>query len=119
MKRVYLAHPFGGSAFNKAEAARIEAGINAEKSGEFEIFNPIRELEQYANYSERTVLKLCKSILKSCDLLILCPGWERSRGCRYERMIAKRKGIPRIYLNQEDVALFLSLAPRFMVGGAA
>jgi hypothetical protein len=119
MKTIYLAHPYGGSAYCKAEAVRIAEGMTAETQGEYVIFNPLHELEQYANYSERTILKLCKSVLKSCDLIVLCPGWERSRGCRYERMIAKWYGIPRIYLNEEDVSVFLSLAPRFNVGGAA
>lgn len=118
MRTVYLAHPFGGSAFNRAEAERIEEGMLAEIDGDCTIFNPIRELEQYSNYTERTVLKLCKSLLQRCDLVVFCPGWEKSRGCRYERMIAKTKGIPRIYLNKEDVQLFLSLAPRFKVGAA-
>lgn len=119
MRTIYLAHPFGGSAFNRAEAERIEDGINTELPEDCTLWNPLRELKQYSDYSERTILKLCKSILSKCDLIVFCPGWERSRGCRYERMIAKKKGIPRIYLNKDDVDLFLGLAPRFKLEGVA
>ncbi len=111
-KMIYLAHPYGGNEDNRRDAAMIAGGIEAET--DYAIFNPLAEFEQYAGeVTERNILYRCKGALSACQIVVFCPGWERSRGCRYERMIAKRYGIPRIYLTEDEAQIFRALANKF------
>ena len=115
----YLAHPYGGLDWNKADAALIAAGLKAEMLNGFGVFNPLDDLEELVHVGERDVLYCCKGALSACQLIIFCPGWEKSRGCRYEHFIAKMHGIPRIYLDEETATILRSLAPHFVIEGAA
>lgn len=114
----YLSHPYGGSEKNKEDAAQITAGFYALMNAGEGVFNPLDDLSA-AYLPEREILYKCKGALESCGIVVFCPGWERSRGCRYEHMIAKRHNIPRIYLTEEDVTILRSLAPRFRLEGNA
>jgi len=106
---IYLAHPYGGDARNKDDAAKIAAGIHAETG--LDVFNPLDEFTFLSSDTdERGILYACKGALETCSLIVFCPGWEQSRGCRYERMIAKKRGIPRMYINEDHAALFRELS---------
>jgi hypothetical protein len=41
-------------------------------------------------------------ILGRCDILVLCPGWERSEGCRMEYDFARSRGL-KIYQDVSEV----------------
>ena len=104
---VYVSHPYGGKKANKEDAALIAAGIDKAQTGEYEIVNPLALLAgAEETFSENFITRWAAGILKSCRLVVFCPGWEKSRGCRYEHFIAKRHGIPRIYLDAEQAEAY-------------
>lgn len=115
---IYLSHPYGGNEDNRLDAALIAGGIESET--EYAVFNPLSAFAKYSGrHSEDTILAMCKGALTACKLIILCPGWEKSRGCRYERMVARAYGIPRIYLTDEEAWVFRALANKFAAVQAA
>ena len=111
----YLSHPYGGDEGNREDSILLEEGINALQSGEFWLANPLHE-ECFArafkdcNEDEDMMLNFCEGYLSGCKLIIMCPGWENSRGCKHELAVAKRCGIPRIYLTKHEAALFREFA---------
>ena len=45
-------------------------------------------------------LDICLSLLGQCDILVLCPEWESSRGCKGEFEYAKKHSISTFTLNE-------------------
>lgn len=120
----YLSHPFGGDERNREDSILIEAGINAVKGDDFWLANPLHEpcfAQAYKdlNGDEDLMLSFCEGYLSGCKLIVMCPGWERSRGCKYELKVAKQLGIPRIYLTKHEAALFREFATQEKLKEAA
>jgi hypothetical protein len=101
LKKVYVAHPYLGLPENRARVEGIIIGLmQAYKDTVF--ISPIHTfgfLYKVLTYEEG--MKLCLELLKMCDELWLCPGWEQSRGCRIEKETAEQCGIPIRYLSKE------------------
>ena len=101
MKKVYVAHPYLGLPENRARVEGIIIGLMQAYKGTVFI-SPIHTfgfLYKVLTYEEG--MKLCLELLKMCDELWLCPGWEQSRGCRIEKETAEQCGIPIRYLSKE------------------
>lgn len=72
---------------------------------QFEIYSPIDENhiddEALGNHLqiERTAYYMGKDIeaVILCDAIIMCPGWEDSKGCRCEKFVAETYGKHVIY----------------------
>lgn len=47
-----------------------------------------------------TALADALELLSCCEAIILCPGWEKSTGCRAEKAYAIHTGIKITYLNE-------------------
>ena len=45
-------------------------------------------------------LDICLSLLGQCDILVLCPEWESSRGCNGEFEFAKKHSISTFTLSE-------------------
>ena len=45
-------------------------------------------------------LDICLSLLGQCDILVLCPEWESSRGCKGEFEYAKKHSISTFTLSE-------------------
>ena len=45
-------------------------------------------------------LDICLSLLGHCDILVLCPEWESSRGCNGEFEFAKKHSISTFTLSE-------------------
>lgn len=117
---VYLSHPFGNDERNREDSILIERGINLVKDKSWSLTNPLNDkmfsdhaesVQRYSN-SEALIFKYCAGALSVCKMVIFCPGWEKSRGCRYEHFVAKYKNIPRIYLTKHEAALFREFATK-------
>lgn len=114
---VYLAHPFGGNEGNREDAIRIERGLNILKDAEYVIVNPLTDegvakVALEVGYKEDMIRAYCGGVLQVCNLVIFCPGWEHSTGCLYEHKVAKKHGIPRIYLTKHEAAILREVATR-------
>ena len=79
----YLAHPYGGNHQNMVEA-RLLAGTLYEEFPKLTILNPLDNGEYMLGDDEETIIKHDLELLARCDVLILAPGWEDSKGCNKE-----------------------------------
>ncbi len=98
MKKVYIAHPYLGKRRNKKKVERLIKGFVKEGSGVLYI-SPIHTIGfLYFDMEYYQGMKSCLELLKMCDELWLCEGWEKSEGCRIEKEFAERTAIPIRYL---------------------
>ena len=102
----YLAHPYGGSHCNKVEARQL-AGSLYEKYPMLTILNPLDNGEYMLGEDEENIINHDLELLTRCDVLILAPGWESSKGCNKELNSALDKGmdILKVEYNGEDLTL--------------
>jgi len=94
MKKVYVAHPYGGKEENKQNVESIIRKLTRENPDTFFI-SPIHATGfLYTDVSYEHGMQYCFELLKMCDELLLCPGWQNSRGCNLEKPYAESLGIP-------------------------
>lgn len=104
MKRYYISHPFtGNEEKNKADADRIRAALK-EANPDICFMNP---LGMFGNKDTDycTALADALELLSSCEVVIFCPGWEDSTGCRAEKAFALQQGIRIMYLQDFPEAM--------------
>lgn len=103
MKLIYVAGPYRGSTRDEVElniaSARQIGKLCADKgwypviphtnTGNFEHLAP--------DLTERFWLEGTLELMRRCDAVVLCPGWEFSSGTRGELEMANRLGIPVYY----------------------
>ena len=99
MKRYYVSHPFtGDEKANLADAERIRAELKA-RHPHICFMNPLGMFgDENADYC--TALADALELLSCCEAIILCPGWEKSTGCRAEKAYAIHTGIKIHYLDE-------------------
>ena len=94
MRLVYVAHPFGGKKKNIKDAQEVVRQLVRQKHG-YVFLSPLQALgflNEDISYEES--MEMCLQLLKRCDELWLCNGWEKSKGCNMEWAAAKALGIP-------------------------
>lgn len=93
-KLIYVAHPYGGAKENKESVGNIVREFYQMFPRDIFI-SPIHAFGfMYEDVDYKTGLFYCLNMLKQCDLLIMCPGWEESRGCMAEWELATLLQIP-------------------------
>lgn len=101
MERVYIAHPYGGKEENKQKVEEIIRKLVKDNPDMMPV-SPIHALGFLYNETEYIAgMNLCLKLLQSCDKLVLCPGWQGSKGCCMEYAFAQGHGIE-IFLYGED-----------------
>lgn len=99
--KVYLAGPMRGipelnfPAFHKATAVLRAAGwevVSPAEEDEKQGFDPLADTN-LSRHELATILKRDIDLLVTCDVIILLPGWEDSRGAKFERAIAENLGL--------------------------
>ena len=94
MKLIYLAHPFGGKQENVDKVEKIIKNLINE-SPDCTFYSPLHATGFYYNdVGYLDGLDHCFEVLRRCNALWLCEGWQDSRGCNMEYAYAKGKGIP-------------------------
>lgn len=65
---------------------------------------PVSPFEVYAGHKPEYIDHLVSDlrVLYSCDAIMLCDGWQFSRGCRIERTFAEEFGKQIMYENQPE-----------------
>ena len=104
--KTYISIPISGRDLDEAqtEADMVKSWMQTLYVGEVahEVITPfdvvpeppdIQPSEQYAYCMGRDI-----EALLSCTQIVMCPGWQNSRGCRAEHEIAKIYGINIAYL---------------------
>lgn len=94
MKKVYIAHPYGGLEENKLSVENIIKKL-IKKHDNILFISPIHALGfLYTEVEYEKGMEYCFELLKQCDEIWLCKGWEGSRGCCIEFDYATLHGIP-------------------------
>ena len=94
MKLVYLAHTFLGKPENVKDAQNIILKL-LHKYPDVSFYSPLHATGFfYSELSYERGMAHCFEVLRRCDELWLCRGWEESRGCNMEVDYARRIGLP-------------------------
>ena len=91
--RVYISGAVTGTddykeRFDEAEKMLTEKG--------FDVVNPVKEMEKFADDSWLDIMKRCLILLDTCDSIVLLNGWTQSRGACMEFGYAVGKGMIQI-----------------------
>lgn len=98
MKKIYVAHPYNAEQSNKHKVEQIIKSL-VKANPNILYISPIHAtgfLYHDVNYMQG--MKYCFELLKLCDELLICPGWQNSRGCKLEKAYAKKHNIKISYL---------------------
>ena len=101
-KKIYISLPIAfqeDTVFVRNEAAKVYIHYLYDKE-DYKIISPIDENhiddKALGNHLaiERTAYYMGKDIEQVilCDAILMCPGWENSRGCRVEKFTAETYG---------------------------
>ena len=95
MIKIFVSHPLtGNEKKNRSNAIRVVASLQQEHPGvqflnPLEIFRPLDGL-----CPEYAILAACMNLIRGCDAVLQCDGWEKSAGCRAEAAYAILMDIP-------------------------
>ncbi len=95
----YVAHPFQGKKSNKRKVGNIIKKLVLHNSGVTYV-SPIHAfgfMYEYVKSYEQGI-EMCLELLSQSEELILCEGWEKSRGCRMEYDFAIKNNIKITFL---------------------
>ena len=86
-KLYYLAHPF--HTYGSPDLNRLLAQFMERKLTDMGIYviNPILTIPP--NTPEPKAMGKCDRLLMACDGIILCQNWQKSTGCRHEKVLAE------------------------------
>ena len=89
--RVYISGPISGTTDFK-ERFRV-AAERLTKLG-IDFVNPAELYKSMPGAAHADYIKVCKSMLGTCDVVMVLPGFNDSEGCMQEYELAKRLGLP-------------------------
>ena len=104
MKKYYLSHPYTGNETENIASARRKKVMILASFTDALLINPldfflgIDEVLTHAEVMEKAIF-----LLKDCDAMILCAGWQDSKGCQEEYVYAKENGIRVIPFSKWDM----------------
>ena len=97
-KSVYISAPITGVDKTKSDKAFLQGIELACELGYGRIIDPRENgLPKNAPWNKHMAADIAR--LVTCDAIIICEGWSRSRGCRLEYRIASELGIQIIFVN--------------------
>lgn len=99
MKKIYVAHPYHGE---EGKKQKVEALIRdlVKKYPDVLYVSPIHALGfLYNDVDYDQGMQYCFGLLETCDELLLCEGWENSKGCNLEKEFADDHGIAINYVH--------------------
>ena len=105
MKWYYISHPYtGNEEENRKKAADVQRHLH-EMYADIMCINPLAMFAPLAELSYEKIMTYCLEALRQADAVIMCRGYEKSRGCMREYEAAKREGIPVIFYKGGDAPL--------------
>ena len=105
MKWYYISHPYtGNEKENRKKAADVQRHLH-EMYADIMCINPLAMFAPLAELSYEKIMTYCLEALRQADAVIMCRGYEKSRGCMREYEAAKREGIPVLFHEGGDAPL--------------
>ena len=105
MKWYYISHPYtGNEEENRKKAADVQRHLH-EMYADIMCINPLAMFAPLAALSYEKIMTYCLEALRQADAVIMCRGYEKSRGCMREYEAAKREGIPVLFYEGGDAPL--------------
>ena len=85
MLHVYLSGPITGTEDFKDRFEFGEIKVNQKFRNTARAINPVKIAEQLPeNITYEAIMQICFDTINSCDIVLLMPGWEDSKGCNQE-----------------------------------
>ena len=85
MLHVYLSGPITGTEDYKDRFEFGEIKVNQKFRNTARAINPVKIAEQLPqNITYEAIMQICFDTINSCDIVLLMPGWEDSKGCNQE-----------------------------------
>lgn len=81
MNRMYISAPITG--MEDTAEQRFSAAAKLAKEEGYIPINPYQENRNFCLWGDAIVAGL--RLLRKCDCILLCDGWQQSRGCRIEQ----------------------------------
>lgn len=93
--KVFISQPMRGLAEREIKLNRLRAIENIKSL----YGNDVEIIDSYFDNNEKPLFKLGKSIelLSKADIIYLCKGWNKARGCKIEYMCASGYDIKIIF----------------------
>lgn len=93
--KVFISQPMRGFAEHEIKLNRAKAIENIKRL----YGNDVEIIDNYFDSDEKPLFKLGKSIelLSKADIIYLCKGWNKARGCKIEYMCASDYDIKIIF----------------------
>ena len=95
LKKIFVSHPLtGNEKINRADAAVIVDDLQRMHTN-IQFFNPLEIFHPFSGLcDEHVILAACMNLIKNCDVVLQCNGWQSSAGCRAEAAFAIVNDIP-------------------------
>lgn len=92
MKWYYISHPYtGNEEENRKKAADVQRHLH-EMYADIMCINPLAMFAPLADLSYEKIMTYCLEVMQPADAVIMCRGYEKSRGCMREYEAAKQGG---------------------------
>ena len=89
MKRIYISAPITGMEDTADE--RFANAVKLVRDHGHIAINPWQENKSFCKWGDAIVAGL--RLLRKCDGILLCDGWQHSRGCQIEQKFAQGAGL--------------------------
>ena len=105
MKWYYISHPYtGNEEENRKKAADVQRHLH-EMYADIVCINPIAMFAPLAALSYEKIMTYCLEVMQPADAVIMCRGYEKSRGCMREYEAAKQGGKTILFYEGDDAPL--------------
>ena len=105
MKWYYISHPYtGNEEENRKKAADVQRHLH-EMYADIMCINPLAMFAPLAALSYEEIMTYCLEVMHPADAVIMCRGYEKSRGCMREYEAAKQEGKTILFYEGGDAPL--------------
>ena len=105
MKWYYISHPYtGNEEENRKKAADVQRHLHG-MYADIMCINPLAMFAPLAGLSYEEVMTYCLEVMHPADAIIMCRGYEKSRGCMREYVAAKQEGKTILFYEGGDAPL--------------
>lgn len=99
--RIYISGPITNEKHYRLNFLRAENTVRSHVKGSV-VVSPMRLGDVLPNGSHKEYMELCYSLVAMSNVMVMLPGWEKSRGARKERTLALEMKMPIFELDDVD-----------------